>query len=114
MLKITNPANQPGWEERGVWREKLEQDRAWRDRGWVRCEDPACERPLAVFTPAAHAIPNARHTGCRMRCQGPGCDGLFMPYGKGRYCSDECRRHAISRQRFLRRNRGTVCDRGAL
>ncbi len=106
MRRDVSPANQPGWEERGVWREKLEQDRAWRDRGWIRCEDPACERPLPVFAAQSGALQNTRHVGCRMQCGNGHCDELFVPgAGRSRYCSEACRYQAmLSRKRMRAAN----------
>lgn len=51
----------------------------------------------------------AAHPGCGQPCEGPGdkpgtfCGKPFTPYGKGKYCSDECRNRAIAKQRRIRR-----------
>ncbi len=108
MQRIVSPANQPGWEERGVWREKLERDREWKARGWVRCEDPACDRPLPLFASPRGAILNTRHAGCRAQCGHGACDELFVPGGdRSRYCSEACRYQAM----LSRKRRRAACTR---
>ncbi len=79
----------------------LDEYRRYRSFPCAHCNAPGCifgKGP--VSRPAAQLAPGQK--ACEV------CGGAYQAYGKSKYCSDECRRKAITNQRRRRRWAGQV------
>ncbi|MDP9350035.1 MAG: hypothetical protein M3P51_00595 [Chloroflexota bacterium] len=75
----------------------LDEYRRYRSFPCARCQAPGCifgQKP--VSRPATRLAPGQK--ACEV------CGSAYHSYGKSKYCSDECRRKAVARQRRKRRS----------
>lgn len=76
----------------------LDENRRYRAFPCSQCKAPTCifgKKPVAKTLVTLHIGQKA----CEV------CGGAYQAYGKSKYCSDECRRKAVAKQRRKRRSK---------